>query len=260
MPYSLSLHNTFTMPFTFSHIAFAIPLKKVASNWFSASGLIAGSMLPDSEYYLRMTMYGTWGHSLLGVLCYELFIGICCLLVFHCLVKRPLLDNLPAYVKAKYLSSYQLNWLDYLQRHWFKVVASIYLGIGTHLFWDVFTHESGYIFGLSIPGLNQLIGGIPLYSWLQSVLSTIGLLALLCFIFRGHGLRFDHPRSPAISKSRFWLVALAIFGLVYALRIWMGIPEEKYWIQHMVVSVSAGIVGLIVASIDYLMRGSRVAA
>ena len=42
------------MPFTFSHPAIVLPLVRKSGHWFSATGLIIGSLTPDFEYFMRM--------------------------------------------------------------------------------------------------------------------------------------------------------------------------------------------------------------
>ena len=41
------------MPFTFSHPAAVLPLRLLPRHWFSLTGLVIGSMVPDFEYFLR---------------------------------------------------------------------------------------------------------------------------------------------------------------------------------------------------------------
>lgn len=41
------------MPFTFSHPAIILPLSYLPKKWFSLTGLIIGSLIPDFEYLLE---------------------------------------------------------------------------------------------------------------------------------------------------------------------------------------------------------------
>ncbi|MDX1702195.1 MAG: DUF4184 family protein, partial [Melioribacteraceae bacterium] len=101
------------MPYTFSHIAFALPLKKISPKKISTTGLVIGSMLPDVEYYLRMTMYGEWGHTLKGIIMYEIAIGIVIAFIYHLFIRNPLIKHLPDTIKRKWYDLLDFNWSLY---------------------------------------------------------------------------------------------------------------------------------------------------
>lgn len=207
-------------------------------------------MMPDAEYYLRMRMYGTWGHEWPGVLVYNLLIGLICTFLFHSIIKRPLIDHLPIYLKVKYLDAYQFDWKAYFKLNWLNVVLSIYLGIITHLFWDVFTHEPGYIFGVNISWLATMAGNYPIHSWLQLVLSIfgVGMLSLM-IILPKIDTSSDEMNNKTSRTSWFWFVLIVLFISIYTIRFWIGIPTEKYWIQHMVIATSSFLLSLLLVSL-----------
>ena len=248
MPYYLCLQLILIMPFTLSHIAFALPIKRLWSDKISSTGLVIGSMLPDVEYYLRMRMYGTWGHTLMGIVLYELILGVLIAYIFHGMIKTPLLDHMPLYIKSKYNKAYALDWSMYFREHWVKIIVSLYLGILTHLFWDIFTHEEGYIFGINISWVDSLIGGYPIHSWLQLILSLMGMIVILGYIARPT-VETVHSVETGSSKLMFWSVVFILFVIFYSIRAYVGIPEEKYWIQHMVISTSSIILALFFAAL-----------
>ena len=57
------------MPFTFSHPAIILPLKKLPKKYISMTGLIVGSIAPDFEYFLRMK--SKYSHTMSGILWYD---------------------------------------------------------------------------------------------------------------------------------------------------------------------------------------------
>ena len=68
------------MPFTLSHAAVAAPL---ARRGLILSAVAIGSMTPDFEYFLRLSMNSRWSHSLPGVLTFCLPVSILVLWLFH---------------------------------------------------------------------------------------------------------------------------------------------------------------------------------
>src|SRR5271168_4122557 len=55
------------LPFTISHVAAVLPLKKASPRFFSFPALVVGSMSPDFAYMLHSYGYAGLSHSLLGI-------------------------------------------------------------------------------------------------------------------------------------------------------------------------------------------------
>jgi hypothetical protein len=84
------------MPFTFSHPAIILPfLKSRKKNLFSATGLIVGSIIPDFEYFLTLSVERRFGHTINGIFYFDLPCALFICFIFHGLIKKPLLNNLP---------------------------------------------------------------------------------------------------------------------------------------------------------------------
>lgn len=64
------------MPFTTAYIAVILPLKKYCPHVLSISSLAIGSMAPDFEYFIRMTLYGYYGHTLIGIFIFDIPLGL----------------------------------------------------------------------------------------------------------------------------------------------------------------------------------------
>ena len=54
------------MPFTPAHTALVLPF--IQKRYLSATGLIAGSVAPDFEYFFKMSTNGVHGHTIPGLL------------------------------------------------------------------------------------------------------------------------------------------------------------------------------------------------
>src|SRR5437879_5082045 len=103
------------MPFTFlAHQAAVLPLKIARPAWFCGWALVFGSMAPDFEYFARGEPWSTIGHTLAGqfTLC------------------------LPATLLLVLFFRRAVTW---------RSVPSALLGSGSHVLWDGFTHEHGFV-------------------------------------------------------------------------------------------------------------------
>src|ERR1700744_5706609 len=98
------------MPFTFSHPAIVIPFKWLPKKWFSMTGLVVGSMIPDFESFITLEPDKTYSHSLPGVFWFDLPLALLVCFLFHDIVKRPLLGHLPLFLKRKFFRYRVFNW------------------------------------------------------------------------------------------------------------------------------------------------------
>lgn len=98
-------------------------------------------MAPDLEYFLHAGMYGRESHNLRGAFEFALPATLILLVVFHGLLKRPLVALLPRAVQERVVLREFKFWP--LSR-FLLIVLSALVGIATHLFWDSFTHLDGW--------------------------------------------------------------------------------------------------------------------
>src|SRR5687768_8866206 len=132
------------MSFTFSHPALILPLTFLPKRWYSLTGLIAGSITPDFEYFIRMRMKSEYSHTIPGLFWFDLPLGILLAFIFHLMVRNSLFENLPVIIKSRVFKFRQFNWVKYFIRNWPVVILSVLIGAGSHIFWDSFTHTGGY--------------------------------------------------------------------------------------------------------------------
>lgn len=131
------------MPFTFSHPAIVLPFFK-HQKYFSSTGLIVGSVVPDFEYFLRMRIKSTCSHSLEGIFLFDFPIAVVLCVIFHQFVKSKLYENSPLFFKGRLHEKMGIDWFLSLKKRWLIFSLSILVGICSHLFWDSFTHTTGY--------------------------------------------------------------------------------------------------------------------
>jgi hypothetical protein len=234
------------MPFTFSHPAIVLPFLKVRHVGISSSALIAGSMMPDFEYFIKMNLTGRFGHSLTGMIVLDLPLGLSFLVIFHQVVKKPLIDNLPIYFSSRLQELKRFDFIAYAKKHYLWLIVCILIGIATHLLWDSFTHRDDY-FNSIFPQLEEpvVITGFPdypLYRYLQHISTVVGAL-LIVIVF--HKIpRLTVPPSQRIDL-RFWTLLTAVFVIAFSIRACFRLG---YYANTLVALISAGLLGLIVAS------------
>jgi len=186
------------------------------------SALVIGCMAPDFEYFLRFSPEGPFGHTLPGVFILDLPLGLIALWLYHSYAKEPLyawlpesmqrrIEPGPASPPVKNLSQFAL------------AVASILVGVATHIFWDSFTHTRFWPYHhwrflhrtLELP----IYGSIKYIRVIQQVSTVAGAVVLL--IWLRHWFRTaapDHACMPRYEreKRRAALVIVCIVALAGA--------------------------------------------
>jgi hypothetical protein len=185
------------MPFTFSHPAAVLPLAYLPKKYVCMTGLIAGSLSPDFEYFLFITMRSEHSHSIGGIFWFCLPVGLLLCFVFHDIIRNSLIDNLPLFLKKRHYNAKRFNWNRYFVKNWFVAILSILVGAGSHLLWDHFTH--GQYSAYQLP--STVVGGL-----------------IVCFAL------FIAPKSEWVAATgkvdfRYWLVFLALAAAIAYIRL-----------------------------------------
>lgn len=177
------------MPFTLSHAAAVLPAVRrtgAARGPLVASALVTGSFAPDMPYYADTVIpgameFGGVTHGLPGVLTVDVLITAA-LVGGWLLAREPLLALLPrawrgrtqAFVRGRPWQPRGARELAALVG-WFALSAA--LGSATHVVWDAFTHPGRWGTRL-VPGLNDVVGGLPVSTYLQYGTSAVAMVAL----------------------------------------------------------------------------------
>lgn len=209
------------MPFTVSHAAAVLPFRRLNLVW---SAFIIGSMAPDFPYVVGTTEYRDVGHTLPGLLTFTIPASLMGLWMFHNLIKGPVAGLLPVGVQVRLRD--QLRPFSFAGlRRFLTILASVVLGIASHLVWDSFTHSRTWAYHhvrwlrgwVHVP----FIGIMPVHSAMQYGSSVVGLLALaiwVCLWYRKapvtEGARLRRPTS----RFSLAITMLIIAGVAGALR------------------------------------------
>jgi hypothetical protein len=220
------------MPFTLAHPAIVFPLLK--SKRFSSTALIIGSMVPDFEFYLQLREVENIGHSWFGIVMIDFPLALMMCFLFHNVLKKAMLDNMPLYFKKRFIIFEKFNWNNYTKTHTTAVVISLLIGIVSHLLWDGFTHEDGLFVSL-FPVLSTTISlflfSMPLYLLLQILFSIVGLLLAVYWIHR-------MPTQKVVAEkinTIYWLVFLVFIAIILIIRLFGWPNYNSFWSVFMAV-------------------------
>lgn len=241
------------MPFTPAHPAIVLPLLRLRQ--FSATGLVAGAVSPDFEYFFKASVNGVHGHTLTGILYFDLPVGMLLGLLFHGLVKRNLLSNLPHFMQSRVAELAALDFYQHLKQEWFVVGYSVVLGAATHIFWDSFTHNGAFFVSyfevykkVHVPfqGVNY-----PLFYALQHISTFIGLASVGLYIVKLPAVK----SKTTVPNLVYWFFVIGLSGFLFALRfIWL--PEHFNLGNAVVTSISAACISLIAAGFFKSLHGT----
>lgn len=193
------------MPFTGAHPAVILPLARTA---VPLSALAIGSMVPDLPFYAPTPYSVRLSHRFLGVITVDLAAGLV-LVVVWLLVLRPF-----AAIYLPQVGVRRLHRPPQARPGW--IVGGLLIGSLTHVVWDAFTHGDGWGVGL-VPVLDDRIGALPAYEWMQYLSGVSGLATIGWWLHRrgrtGTGpVDTSEPEPPRPSPSR--AIAIAVVALV----------------------------------------------
>jgi hypothetical protein len=249
------------MPFTFSHPALIVPLLHARRHykWLSATGLIIGSMAPDAEKFLRLKLASQHSHTISSIFYFSCPVSLGLAFVFHMLVRRPIIEHLPAPLYRRLSKYTSFNWPNYCYQHIRGIMLSIVIGAALHLFWDSFTHYNTFVTS-AVPETADIVRlgnkAMPLWQLVALINSVAGGLIIGYSVWKMPVSLAGHIPS-ASALYRYW-------GIV----ILVAISLETVWILAVhprllnigISSISAAILGVLVASIyvSWRNKGSQV--
>ncbi|WP_345159867.1 DUF4184 family protein [Pontibacter saemangeumensis] len=231
------------MPFTFSHPAAVLPFTFLPRKWYSLTGLVVGSMTPDFEYFLRMRVESNYSHTVGGLFWFDLPLGLLLAFIFHNVARDSLFDNQPVIIKSRLIRYKSFDFNAHFRRNWFVVIVSVLIGAASHLLWDSFTHEHGFLVN-AIPSLSSTMQvmswQLPVYKILQHASTLVGgaLVALAVWRLPSGG------GAGGQASSTYWGVVVGLTVTIMAIRLLSGLDYRLY--GHMVVTgISAFCMALI---------------
>lgn len=232
------------MPFTFSHPAIILPFAKIRSAYVSMSCLVVGSMTPDFQYFLQMKLKGRIMHTWYGAFWVGLPVALLSVLVFHLIVKQPLINNLPAYFQTRLRGLHDMDFLKAFRENFLAYLVCLQIGVLSHVFWDSFTHANAYFVEymefLSWKVDHEIFPDRPFFRYFQHISTLVGAVAMVWYF---HLLPQKHDDLRSVS-FRYWLVVIGSMVSVFAIRSSFGF---RFFGDGVVSMISSLFIGLIVA-------------
>lgn len=220
------------MPWTFSHPAAVLPLKRFSPRYLSFPGLLVGSLMPDFGYYIGNFALARLAHTLAGGLLVCLPTGLV-LLFLLALLRDPLLFLLPR--RHRDVVGHVLPLGGVLTLRVLGILGiSIVIGAWSHVAWDAFTHD-GRWGQVQLPWLGDTawtFGGvtIPFYAVLQHASTLFGAIVLVVG-YRREMSKFDAVRGPGDvdmlgDRHRWNLILTLVFASASVAVVMAGIATH----------------------------------
>jgi len=184
------------VPYPFAHPAAVLPLVRPMGRFAVPSALAIGSVLPDLWYFVPLVDRAD-SHSAAGLLWFCMPLGLAAYLLFHLLLKQPLIALL-----SPRLASFTCVGLPRVP--WHTVIISLFVGVLTHLLWDEFTHSNDH----SVSG----------YNWLQHANTAAGTAILAGWIWRK--VRRVPPAASPLSAFSRTCVVVSLLGVMTVAALW----------------------------------------
>lgn len=231
------------MAFTLAHPAAVIKFTKRHKSYINNTAMILGSMAPDFEYFIHCKPVSIIGHTVKGFLLINLPLTIVLYFVFYKIIKNKLIPNFP----KKFNQHLHLLYKDEVRLINFKEFIifcySSFIGMITHVFWDSFTHKSGY-FVNRIELLSNSILNIPIYKYLQHGSTMLGFVIIIEFILK---LEKANIYNYSIGlKIKYWLLVLLISILIFCIITYIN---KDFSIGAIVISIiNSGFLSILLIS------------
>ncbi|RVU01430.1 DUF4184 family protein [Mucilaginibacter limnophilus] len=239
------------MPFTPAHAAIVLPLNYLPRKYVSISALVVGSMVPDFEYFIRMRPVSIYSHTLNGLFWFDVPLGFLLLILFDRFVRNILIDNLPIFLNSRLVRYKHIHTVKPSLLRLFIIASCLLIGAMSHLFWDAFTHVSGYFVTESLLSNITHIAGhtVPMFKILQHTSTLLG------FVIIGYAI-MQLPMEAVIVKKRiisFWITITGTAILTVIIRLITGLSFTDY--GSVIVSfITGGLLDLLIVGI--YLRGT----
>lgn len=225
------------MPFTPSHAVVALPFVRTP---LVPAAVAIGAMTPDAPLFVRALplSYGiTHDPAWLPA---TLLLALVLLLIWRCVLRPAVRELAPGPLARRLPGEWDAGagpalreTFDAAGSRWrgiLLLVASLAIGVLSHIAWDVFTHEGRWGV-LLVPALDEQWGPLTGYKWLQHGSSAGGLLILgvwaVFWLRRRPATVGPEPVLPAAVRIGWlaglpvilgaaWLIGLAVYGPITA--------------------------------------------
>lgn len=236
------------MPYTLSHPGFILPFKKWQPQWFSATGFVFGSIAPDFDILLRLSnaRFHLFDYSGYEILFLILPLAMLSGTYYHLVIRGVLLRQLPAVVRSRFNRGQHPTFKTRPALRGIRLAYSALAAILLHIFLDNISHWDAYPF--KIYGwiyYNNFWAGIIYYYialYAPVLLFSLGGILLILYYINPKNLpaQFVYAALKHPPLQRFTLVFGILTLLVAVLKITISGIEAGFYIDHIVISLTNG--------------------
>ena len=127
-----------------------------------SAALCIGAMVPDLPYFLPFRLGNPLSHQPLGLVTYDLLMGVIAVMLWVRWLARPVYAIAPTWWRRRVAPPTGVwSW-----KMLGPAVSGVLIGAGTHLLWDAFTHPWGFLVA-AIPAVvayNKFTNDLSRYS------------------------------------------------------------------------------------------------
>lgn len=233
------------VPFTLAHPAAVLPLVRGP---LVPAALVAGSLSPDVPYFVPAPRYaGAWYEPFVNATTTHAWPGAltvavptaAVLLALWWVVRAPLADLLvpPADVAAGSRRRDPRPGRAATQAGW--AVASLVVGVLTHVVWDSFTHGDGVVVQHVAWLREPLVGDVTAGRVLQHVSTVVGLVVLVVWAVRRTARWYAAGGRPA-PRGVVVVGALALIGAGAGIVAAVGAHDPGAGVEHALAAAAKG--------------------
>lgn len=253
--YNLIMRGEEVMPFTLAHPSIVLPLR---SKYFNLSGLILGAMAPDLIYFVLFSPSSNLGHTLWGSVLFNL--PMCFLLnyLFYKYMQELFIFTLPKFISERYVYMTKNKNLLYGKNDILKFTYSCLVGMATHVFWDAFTHSSGF-FVVNIDFLRSSIGlfgmSIPVYKILQHGSTMVGFFVIFIYVYMNRDIgKKSYNLRVNKKKICFIIVAVTVMIMMIAMGIFLKVNGHVGIGRMVVTFINSVFLSYLIVGIAYYYK------
>lgn len=224
------------MPFTPSHAVVALPFVRTS---LVPAAIAVGAMTPDLALFTRGIPLGySRTHDLLW-LPLTMVLALALLLLWRCVLRPSVRELAPDVIARRIPGEWDAGpaagWRETLSPRLLPMlllVASLAVGVLSHIVWDLFTHEGRA--GVAIfPILDAEWGALPGYKWLQHGSSALGAGILAAWMLMWTVRRPVAPLtrrvlSPVV-RVTWWLSLPLVLVIAWVLGLFAYGPITVSW-------------------------------
>jgi hypothetical protein len=217
------------MPNPIAHTAASVPFAKIG---MVLSALVIGSISPDFGYFVPLPI-SFFMYTLPGLFLFDVPVGLVLLWFFHTLVKWPVLSLLPDSLQCRLIKPAQ-GFSFGSPKRFGMILLSLLVGSATHVIWDSFTHDYGWMVE-QFSFLSTPIRGIPFYTILQNLSSILGTGILIYWFIRWLPIAQQSDQLPAqfsgVIRKMFLALTAVSIGLVEGMIIYLSFGTESRFVH-----------------------------